>query len=86
MGADKESMKMCMGVVAVISLILLVLGFMDMFKHKPSGSQANKVDVISQQLRGLGFFLLALVVLSLGSALCFEGFHQVKPSSMGWSE
>lgn len=77
---DKESMKMCMGVVAVISLILLVLGFMDLFKHKP-GAKAE-LGVISQQLRGLGFFLLALVVLSLGAALCAEQFHSVKPSSM----
>lgn len=81
MATDKESMKMCMAVVAVIALIMLVLGFMDMFKHKvPVGGDQSKV--ISQQLRGLGFFLLALVVLSLGSALCFEGFHGQKPSGM----
>lgn len=79
--SDKENMKMCMAVVAVIALVMLVLGFMDMFKHKPATGK-DKIDVISQQLRGLGFFLLALVVLSLGSAVCFEGFHKMKPTGM----
>lgn len=79
--SDKENMKMCMAVVAVIALIFLVLGFMDMFKHK---SVAGKPDIttVSQQLRGVGFFLLAMVTLSLGGALCFQGFHSSKPTSM----
>jgi hypothetical protein len=80
--ADNKDMKTCMAIVTVIALVLLVFGFFDMFKVKPTGNQTNKVDVISQQLRGLGFFLLALVVLSLGSALCFQGFHSNKPSSL----
>ena len=79
--SDKENMKMCMAVVAVIALIMLVLGFMDMFKHKATVA-GGEVKVISQQLRGLGFFLLALVTLSLGSAMCFQGWHSAKPSSL----
>lgn len=73
--SDKESMKMCFGVVMVISLILLIIGFMDMFKHK-TGQGKNEVQVISQQLRGIAFFLLSLVVLSLGIALCHGNFAE----------
>jgi uncharacterized membrane protein len=83
---ENKDMKMCMAVVTVIALVLLVFGFLDMFKVKPTGNQVNKVDVISQQLRGLGFFLLALVVLSLGSALCFQGFHTNKPTQFMWDQ
>lgn len=80
--SDKENMKMCMAVVAVIALVMLVLGFMDMFKHKTAAGGKPDIVTISQQLRGLGFFLLAMVVLSLGSVVCFEGFHKMKPSGM----
>ena len=75
---DQE--KLCYGVVIVVSLILLVIGFMDMFKHKP-GTGKTEMQVISAQIRGIAFFLLALVVLSLGSALCYGG---LTASKMPW--
>jgi drug/metabolite transporter (DMT)-like permease len=83
--ATNENVKKCMVIVIGTALVLLFFGFLDMFKNKPTGNQSSKVDVISQQLRGIGLFLLALVVLSLGSALCYEGFHEsYKPSNVMW--
>lgn len=73
--------KMCWIAVIGIALILLFVGFRDMFKHKP-GEGKNEVQVISQQIRGIGYFLLALVVLSLGSAVCVGLYHKDDLASM----
>jgi|694.fasta_scaffold20915_10 purine-cytosine permease-like protein len=83
--ATNENVKKCMVIVIGTALVLLFFGFLDMFKNKPTGNQSSKVDVISQQLRGIGLFLLALVVLSLGSALCYEGFHESYKPSNAWN-
>lgn len=72
-----SGLPVCFTLVIVVSLVLLAIGFMDMFKHKP-GEGGSELKVISQQLRGLGFFLLAMVVVSIGSALCVGGFSDKK--------
>ena len=58
----------CVAVILVISLVLLVYGFLQLFQREKSTE--NDVQVVQRQLRGLGCLLLSQVILVLGVSLC----------------
>jgi len=58
----------CYALVAVVSVALIVYGFMQVL-NKQIASE-NDIQVIQRQIRGFAFLMLAQVVLVLGSALC----------------
>lgn len=67
--ADKEGAQICYIVVLILSLGFMIWGLMDLLKKKQL-NETSGTDVISRQMRGMGYILLALVVLSLGGAAC----------------
>lgn len=66
---DKEGAQICYIVVLILSLGFMIWGLMDLLK-KQQLNESSSTDVISRQMRGMGYILLSLVVLSLGGALC----------------
>ena len=59
---------LCYIVVAVVSIALVVYGFLQILgKQLPS---ENDTQVIQRQIRGFAWLMLAQIVLVLGGALC----------------
>lgn len=64
-----DGSQICYLLILVASIGFLVWGFMDLLKKK----QGNETDtqVISRQIRGFAFIMIAQVVLVVGSMVCF---------------
>jgi len=62
--------QLCYLLVLVIAIGFLVWGFMDLLRRQQP-SEKGTVDVISRQVRGFAFIMLAQVAILLGAALCF---------------
>lgn len=60
--------NLCVVVALAVSLVCAIYGFMDMLKKKCASE--TELGAISRQVRGLGYLLLAPVLLSLGLGLC----------------
>lgn len=78
MGSSKSGFSACTAVIFLLSIFLMIAGFIDMFQHKPKDGK-TELNVISRQLRGLGFLLLSMVILSLGTLMCVGGFAKSSP-------
>lgn len=65
--------SVCYMLALLVSLAVLVYGFMYMLR-KPEADEKSYSEVISRQLRGLGLVILAPIVLSLLSSICFGKF------------
>ncbi len=61
--------QLCYLLVLVISVSLSIWGFMELLR-KRQPSETTEEQVISRQLRGMGFLLLSTTVLGLGAATC----------------
>lgn len=66
----KEASQLCYLLTIVLSVGFLIWGFMDILKKKQP-SEGSQTAVISRQIRGFAFIMLAQVVLVIGGALCF---------------
>lgn len=60
--------NLCLIVALAVSLVCAVYGFMELLKKKESAE--SDLGVLQRQFRGLGYLLLAPVLLSLGVGLC----------------
>lgn len=60
--------NLCLIVALAVSLVCAIYGFMDMLKKKCATE--SDLGVIQRQLRGLGYLILAPVLLSIGVGLC----------------
>ena len=58
----------CYLLVAVVSVALIVWGFMSVFGKQLASE--NDTQVIQRQLRGFALLLVAQIALVLGSSLC----------------
>ena len=76
--AKNSTTQLCYLVVVLLAVAFVVYGFMELLK-KQQPSETTQAEVISRQIRGFAFIMLAQVVLVLGAALCmgtsknFEG-------------
>lgn len=73
MSSSNEGVQICYLLILIISIGFLVWGFMDILKKPTSKEESNdKVNaaVISRQIRGFAFIMLAHVIFVLGAALC----------------
>lgn len=68
--AKDNGKQLCYLLVLIISIGFLVWGFMDLLRRQQPTEKAQ-TDVISRQIRGFAFIMLAQVVLLLGSMICF---------------
>lgn len=65
-----SNVGMCYLLVVLLTIALIVWGFMDVLKKKQA-SEPDTLAVISRQIRGFGMLMLASVSLIVGLALCF---------------
>ena len=63
-------MSICYIIVVVVTVALMIWGFMDILKNKQP-NEADTHEVISRQLKGFGFLVLAQVALFVGMLICF---------------
>jgi hypothetical protein len=63
-----SSDNLCAIVALAVSLVCAIYGFMDMLKKQHMNE--SELGVIQRQVRGLGYLILAPVLLSLGLGLC----------------
>ena len=61
---------LCYLIVIIVAIGFLVWGFMDILRRKQA-SEATMNAVISRQIRGFAFIMLAQVILVLGTVICF---------------
>jgi len=59
----------CYLLVTALAVYYVVIGLMDLLKKKQS-NEADDTAVISRQLRGMGYLVLANVVVILGAYVC----------------
>lgn len=73
----KQTTSLCYLLIAVLSLILLVVGSLDLIV-KQRETETSYEETISRQLRGVGYVVLALAVVVVGGAVC----HSLMESKM----
>ena len=69
MSKKGDGTQLCYLLVLIISIGFLVWGFMDLLKRQQP-NEKSQTDVISRQVRGFAFIMMAQVVLLLGSMIC----------------
>lgn len=60
--------NLCPMLTLVISLLLMVYGFILIFKAKPKSN--TDTSVISEQLKGFSFLIVAQLVFIFGMSIC----------------
>jgi len=65
-----DTTKLCFLVFVVVSIALLIWGFMDMIR-KQQVNESSYSEVISRQFRGMGFLILSQFILILGGVFCY---------------
>lgn len=61
--------SICFMITTILVVIIVIWGFMDVLKKKQP-EETSDTEVISRQIRGFGFLVLAQIVGVLGAALC----------------
>ncbi len=64
-----DSSSLCYIATIVVTIILVIWGFMDILKSKQTG-ETDTSEVISRQIKGFGFLVLGQLVLIIGIAIC----------------
>jgi hypothetical protein len=62
----------CTVITALISLAILIWGFVMIFRKKEMGD--SDVKQVSEQIKGFGLVLLSMYVLTIGISICVGGY------------
>jgi hypothetical protein len=67
---DLDATKVCYLITIVVSIGFIIYGFMELLKDRQH-NEPTEVSVISRQIRGFAFLMLAQVILVLGAMICY---------------
>ncbi len=70
--------ELCYFIALIVSIGFLIYGFMELLKQQRTGE--SQTAVISRQIRGFAFIMLAPIIMGLSAGICYALTGQMPPT------